>query len=182
MPGRRCQVFAHSHGRLIVHKGYEMDSARRSGKQSLSFVFLVSLIFTVGNAMADELTMSALSNWLDAYGEAWESRDADAAAKIFSEDATYQVTPYEEAHRGRSGVHDYWAGVTENQRNVQFEYQTLSVTGNTGIAHWSANFDVVPDGPHIDLNGIFVLEFDADGKCRRLREWWHIQTDAEGQD
>jgi ketosteroid isomerase-like protein len=129
--------------------------------------------------MADELTMSALSNWLDAYGEAWESRDADAAAKIFSEDANYHVTPYEDPHVGQDGVRNYWAGVTENQRNVQFEYQTLSVTGNTGIAHWSANFDVAPDGPHIELNGIFVLEFDADGKCRRLREWWHLQTDAE---
>jgi ketosteroid isomerase-like protein len=62
--------------------------------------------------MADKLTMSELSNWLEAYGAAWETRDADAAAKIFSEDATYRVTPYEEPHKGRSGVHDYWAGVT----------------------------------------------------------------------
>ncbi len=160
-----------------------MTSANRCAKQSLSYALLVSLMLVTGGAMAEELTMSALSNWLDAYGEAWESRDADAAAKIFSADTTYQVTPYEDPHLGQDGVRNYWAGVTENQRNVQFDYQTLSVTGNTGIAHWSANFDVAPDGPHIELNGIFVLEFDADGKCRRLREWWHIQTDAEeGQD
>lgn len=160
-----------------------MVSARSVGKQSFSFVYLVSLIFITGNAVAEDLTMSALSNWLDAYGEAWESRDADAAAKIFSEDATYQVTPYEDPHVGQDGVHNYWAGVTENQRNVQFDHEPISVSGNTGVAHWSANFDVAPDGPHIELNGIFVLEFDTDGKCRRLREWWHIQTDAgEGQD
>ena len=160
-----------------------MTSANRRARQPLIYALLASLIFATGNTMADELTMSALASWLDAYGEAWESRDGDAAAKIFSADATYQVTPYEDPHVGQDGVRNYWAGVTENQRNVQFEYQTLSVTGNTGIAHWSANFDVAPDGPHIELNGIFVLEFDADGRCRRLREWWHIQTDAEeGQD
>ena len=160
-----------------------MISAKRSGRHSLSFAFLISLIFAAGNVMADDLTLSALSSWLDAYGEAWESRDADSAAKIFSEDATYQVTPYEDPHVGQDGVRNYWAGVTENQRNVQFDYEALSVSGNTGIAHWSANFDVAPDGPHIELNGIFVLQFDADGKCRRLREWWHLRTYAEeGQD
>lgn len=160
-----------------------MNSAKRIGKQSLSIVFLISLIFFMGNVMADDLTMSALSSWLDAYGEAWESRDADAAATIFSKDATYQVTPYEDPHVGREGVRSYWAGVTENQRNVRFEYEPISVSGNTGVAHWSADFDVAPDGPHIELNGIFVLQFDADGKCRRLREWWHLQTDVEeGQD
>lgn len=135
--------------------------------------------------MADEfkLTMSSLSAWLDAYGSAWETRDADAAANIFSADATYQVTPYEQPHVGKDGVRNYWAGVTENQRNVQFEHQALSVTGNTGIAHWSANFDVAPEGTKIELDGIFVLEFDENGKCRLLREWWHLKTDATaGQD
>jgi ketosteroid isomerase-like protein len=147
--------------------------------------FLVLFILGTGNAMADqhELTMSGLSNWLDAYGNAWETRDADAAARIFSADATYQVTPYEEPHRGQEGVHKYWAGVTENQRNVQFDYEAISVSGNTGIAHWSAMFDVAPDGPKLELNGIFVLEFDESGKVRQLREWWHLKTHgAEGQD
>lgn len=135
--------------------------------------------------MADDykLTMSSLSAWLDAYGSAWETRDADAAANIFSADATYRVTPYEEPHVGKDGVRNYWAGVTENQRNVRFEHEALSATGNTGIAHWSANFDVAPEGTNIELDGIFVLEFDEDGKCRRLREWWHLKTDATaGQD
>jgi hypothetical protein len=64
---------------------------------------------------------------------------------------------------------------------VQFEHEALSVSGDTGIAHWSAMFDVAPDGTKIELNGIFVLEFDADGKCRRLREWWHLKAEAAEQ-
>jgi uncharacterized protein (TIGR02246 family) len=162
-----------------------MKSFKACVKHALSFAVLISLIFGAGNAMADEsdLTMSELSKWLDAYGAAWESRDADAAANIFSEDATYQVTPYEEPHVGQDGVRNYWAGVTENQRNVQFEYEAISVAGNTGIAHWTAKFEVAPDGTPLELNGIFILEFDGDGKCRRLREWWHLKTlTAQGQD
>ncbi len=34
---------------------------------------------------------AAFKSWLDAYGRAWESRDPQAAAKLFTEDGTYQV-------------------------------------------------------------------------------------------
>ena len=148
-------------------------------RDSLVLGILVWLAPGIENALADDfmLTMPKLSSWLEAYGNAWETRDADAAVLIFSEDATYRVSPYEEAHVGRSGIHEYWAGVTENQRNVDFQYQALSVNGNTGIAHWSAEFSVEPGGTTIQLDGIFVLDFDSEGKCHRLREWWHLKAD-----
>ena len=99
------------------------------------------------------------------------------AAKLFSEDSSYQVTPFEQPHLGQSGVHDYWAGVTEGQQNIRFEYQTIAISGNTGVAHWNAAFDV-PGGIHIELDGMFVLDFDENGKCQRLREWWHAETES----
>ena len=144
---------------------------------------LLVLITVTGPAKAQDdppaqLTMAALQSWLDAYGDAWESRDPDAAANLFSEDATYRVTPYEAAHQGPAGIREYWATVTEAQRNVQFQYEPLSASGSTGIAHWSAQFDVEPEGGSITLDGIFVLEFDESGKCRQLREWWHLKTEG----
>lgn len=162
-----------------------MKTVKSAVRSSYVFAIIVASVFGTGNTMADEstLTMRELSSWLEAYGEAWESRDADAAAEIFSDDATYRVTPYEEPHIGKDGVRNYWAGVTENQRNIQFEHRAISVTGNTGVAHWLAAFEVEPDGTKIELDGIFVLEFDEDGKCRQLREWWHLKTGAAaGQD
>jgi hypothetical protein len=128
------------------------------------------------SASAGGLTRDALADWLDRYGAAWEARDADLAASLFSAGATYQVTPYEEPHRGPAGVRAYWADVTAGQRNVQFGYEILAVAGNTGIAHWHAAFDVADSPAHLRLNGIFVLDFDADGRCSRLREWWHLDA------
>ena len=139
-----------------------------------AFVFGL-LVWLAPALQADDfrLTMDELSGWLDAYGEAWETRDADAAVKIFADDATYRVTPYEKPHVGHSGIHEYWASVTANQRNVRFTHEALSVQGDIGIAHWSAEFDVAPEGIKIELDGVFVLEFDSQGKCRSLLEWWH---------
>ena len=145
--------------------------------QNIRLFSILALTLAVTNIglASDELTMDELAAWLDAYGEAWESRDADKAATLFADDSTYQVTPYEDPHQGQESIRQYWAGVTENQRNVDFNHEPLSVNGNTGIAHWSAQFDIAPDGPHLELNGIFVLEFDQDCKCSRLREWWHLK-------
>lgn len=160
---------------LTVISGYSPNALRVE-------TFLTDFIPAKATAFADEheLSMAELTAWLDAYGAAWENRDADAAAALFSEDSSCQVTPYEEPHLGPGGVHAYWSGVTENQRGVQFEHQPLSVTGNTGIAHWSAAFKAGPDGTPLQLDGIFVLEFDADGKCRKLREWWHLRAPESG--
>ena len=137
------------------------------------------LIFNAASAHADgnapALTAAALTHWLEGYREAWQTRNPERAAGLFTEDATYQETPYDTPFAGAKGVHDYWADVTRDQRNVRFDFQVLAVTGRTGIAHWSAKFDSAPTGAPVGLDGIFVLDFAADGRCSRLREWWHLE-------
>ena len=143
------------------------------------------LLFVAVSAPAGEtggslLSVDRLASWLKAYGEAWEARDADRAARLFTENANYQVTPFEQPHLGQQGIHAYWSGVTKDQRNVRFGSQVISVTGDTGVAHWSAQFDVEPSKDRIELDGIFILDFDENGKCRRLREWWHLRSNSAG--
>lgn len=134
-----------------------------------------------GTALAGtDLTHEQLDGWLAAYGKAWETRSADQAVTLFTPDATYQDNPYEPPHQGHAGIHAYWAGVTKDQRNVKFGYELIAVSGSTGIAHWTAEFDVEPSKAHLSLNGVFVLEFGADGKCRSLREWWHLKAADAG--
>ena len=121
------------------------------------------------------LTAAVLTRWLDGYRAAWENRDPDRAASLFTDNATYQETPYDKPFEGPAGVREYWANVTRDQRNVKFEYQVIAVSGNTGIAHWSAKFESAPSGAPVGLDGIFVLDFAPDGRCSRLREWWHLE-------
>ncbi|OGT85020.1 MAG: hypothetical protein A3H91_16280 [Gammaproteobacteria bacterium RIFCSPLOWO2_02_FULL_61_13] len=122
------------------------------------------------------LTEAALTQWLEGYKAAWEARDADNAAALFTPDATYQDEAFTPPHVGTQGIKDYWTRVTTGQRDVKFQYQVLSVKGSTGIAHWSAQFAVADTPTTIKLDGVFLLEFSADGKCRSLREWWHLQS------
>lgn len=114
-------------------------------------------------------------SWLDAYGKAWETRDPQAAGELFTEDATYQETPFEESMRGRSSIVDYWSHVPRSQENIRFRYEILSVNQNTGIAHWWTSYVRIPSKVQVKLDGIFVVTFDRDDRCRIFREWWHRQ-------
>lgn len=150
--------------------------------RSLTPIFLLLLLagpMSLPARAADgTLTEAALTQWLEGYKAAWEARDADRAAALFTPDATYQDEAFTPPHVGTQGIRDYWSKVTAGQREVKFQYQVLSVKGNTGIAHWCAQFAVAESNPPttIALDGVFLLEFDANGKCRSLREWWHLKA------
>jgi ketosteroid isomerase-like protein len=145
-------------------------------KQILRPLVIAALLagFT-GSVAAQPLTVETLGAWLDRYGTAWETRDATAAGRLFTADADYFERPFDAPRKGRAGIEEYWHGVTADQRDIQFESQAISVSGNKGVAHWSAKFRLQSTGAIIELDGVFVLEFDASGACSSLREWWHVR-------
>ena len=116
---------------------------------------------------------STFKSWLDAYGHAWKSRNAQSAAELYTEDGTYQVTPFLEPIRGRAAIIEYWSHVAETERDIQFGYEVLAVTEEAGVARWWASFLILPQGLQTKLDGIFLVTLDDDGRCRSLREWWH---------
>jgi hypothetical protein len=116
---------------------------------------------------------AAFKSWLEAYGNSWRNRDPRTAAELFTEDGTYQVTPFVEPMRGRPAIFEYWSHVAETERDIQFGYEILAVTQEAGIARWWSSFLIVPQGLQTKLDGIFLITLDADGRCQSLREWWH---------
>jgi SnoaL-like protein len=120
---------------------------------------------------------ATFKNWLDAYGRAWESRNPQAAAELFAEDGSYQVTPFVAPHCGRQAIFDYWVQVTQTEEDIRFGYEILAVTPDFGIARWWASFVRVPPGLKTRLDGIFLISLDAAGLGKSLKEWWHKQQD-----
>lgn len=111
--------------------------------------------------------------WLDAYGRAWSNRDPQAVADLFTEDAVYLETPYQDPIRGRAGVVRYWEHLPRTQEDIRFRHEVLSFAGDTGLAHWWASFARIPSGKRVHLDGVLVATFATAGKCRLFREWWH---------
>jgi hypothetical protein len=122
------------------------------------------------------LTNDIFAIWLEGYGSAWRTGDADAAVGLFTDSARYHETPFDEPMVGRDAIHQYWKeGAGQSQKDIQFSYDILRAGERTGIAHWRASFVRVPSGNLVHLDGILLAEFDAELKCASFREWWHRQ-------
>ena len=116
---------------------------------------------------------ATFTSWLDAYKRAWETRDPEAAADLFTSDATYHETPFDEPSRGRDGILDYWSNVPRTQEEIEFTYEVLATTDAGGIAHWHSEFTSLTSNSAVELDGIFLVKLDGDGLCTEFREWWH---------
>jgi hypothetical protein len=114
-----------------------------------------------------------VDSWLEAYRSAWENRDAEAAAALFDEHATYRANIFQEPYAGRDGVRDYWTTVTATQEDVRVLMGSPFVDGDRVAAEfWTTMRN---DGAEITLPGCLLLRFGEDGLCLALREYWHFE-------
>jgi ketosteroid isomerase-like protein len=121
------------------------------------------------------VTQQGFEEWLRGYKRAWESRNAEAAASLFSPDARYYWTPFDPPQSGRPEIAAAWQNAVSQQKDVTFTYAVLATEGNRGIAQWRTRLTSVPKGESVELDGILIAEF-ADAKlCREFREWWHVR-------
>ncbi len=110
------------------------------------------------------------ADWLARYRRAWIERDADAASRLFTEDATYREQPFQAPFVGRTAVREYWSKVTASQSNIELRYGKAIVDGRHLAVEWWANLQA--DGAPLTLAGEFLLRFAETGECRELREYW----------
>lgn len=150
-------------------------TARSAIRLSGGFLAAALLVLQASEASAQQLTTAALEKWLAGYERAWESRDAARASELFTPNASYHETPFDPPKAGQAGIREYWLSVTADQRDIDFKSQVVAVNGQTGVAHWSATFTAASNGARVELDGMFVLTFDASGRCSELREWWHLR-------
>ncbi len=123
------------------------------------------------------MTIEDLSSWLDAYGQAWEGRDADAAASLFTDEATYQWGPFEEPLRGRDAIRERWASAVAAQAEISFGYEPLAVSEGRGFVRWWVSFLVPAARQRVRLEGIFQVALDDGGSCQEFREWWNAEEE-----
>jgi len=114
-----------------------------------------------------------VEEWAEAYRRAWEERDAEAAAALFTEDSEYRTQPFLEPHRGQDGVRAYWERVTATQADVSVRMGRPFADGErVTVEFWTT---MVNDGAEITLAGSLLLRFAPDGRCERLREYWLVE-------
>jgi hypothetical protein len=118
----------------------------------------------------DDTAEHSYADWLARYRRAWIDRDADAASRLFTEDAIYREQAFEAPFVGRAAIRDYWSRVTASQSAIELRYGR-PIAGDRRLAvEWWANLQA--DGAPLTLAGEFLLRFAESGECQELREYW----------
>lgn len=119
------------------------------------------------------MNLEIFKSWLDSYGCAWENRDTQTFADLFTDDARYHANPFSEPIHDCSAILDYWSNVIGSQDQVQFNYEVPAVTQDIGIARWWVSFVHISSKTKVKLDGIFVVAFNGERRCKVLKQWWH---------
>ena len=121
------------------------------------------------------LTHQHFHGWMETYSRASAENDPQGSAGLFAQDARYYESPFDEPMIGRDAIFDYWNIGAQNLHDKESTFEILSVQDNRGIAHWGSKFTAIESGKHLELDCLFVVEFDDEGLCQIFREWWHIR-------
>ena len=109
--------------------------------------------------------------WMGTYARAWETRDSELAASLFTEEATYQEDPFDEPMRGRDAIRAYWEAATTYHREVQVSWGEPIVVGDLLIAEWRTKYARLDTHKQHELRGIMLIEFEG-GLAKSLHEYW----------
>jgi ketosteroid isomerase-like protein len=109
--------------------------------------------------------------FLEKYKKAWENRDADLAASLFTRDARYKENPFREPIMGREAIHDYWAAATAEQEDIRFTVTNFLHNGYVLITEWTCTYRDRSTRRPRELAGMFFADFYGN-QVRSFREYW----------
>jgi hypothetical protein len=114
------------------------------------------------------LPEAAVTAWVDRYVRAWESNGPTAIGDLFAEQALYYPAPDTEPWRDRDGIVAGWLERKDEPGTWDFRYQLLAVTADLAFVRgWTHYVE-----PPTDFSNLWVIRFDAAGRCVEFTEWW----------
>ena len=116
----------------------------------------------------------AVVDWLKAYVSAWETYEPDQIGALFSDDATYSYHPYDEPVVGRQAIVASWLKDRDAPGTYEAVYKPIAIEGHVAVVNGRSRY--FKDSSRMELtkewDNIFVIHFDADGRCQSFREWY----------
>jgi hypothetical protein len=109
-----------------------------------------------------------VANWVEGYQRVWASNDPAEIGALFSADAKYYTGPFAEPWQGRDGIVKTWIEHADAPGDYTFRYEVLGTGPDCGIVRgWT-----VYKNPAREYSNIWLIRFDADGKCTEFTEWF----------
>ena len=122
---------------------------------------------------------SSVMRWVDRYERAWRDEDLDAVGDLFTEDARYRPSPYEDSLVGLDAIREMW--IDEDNEVFTMTAQPVAVEGADAVVRVEVRYG---DPVRQEYRDLWVLRFAGDGRVEDFEEWayWPGSSYSAGAD
>lgn len=124
------------------------------------------------------MTRGEVTGWLAEYERAWRTAGTTGLGQLFSETATYRLSPYEQPIAGLDAIAAMWERErTGPDEQFTMRSETVAIDGDTAVVRVEVDYAGPPAREYRDL---WVIRFDQTGRCQAFEEWpfWPEQPRA----
>ena len=112
---------------------------------------------------------AVVRQWLAGYEAAWRAPGTDGLAALFTGDATYLHSPYEQPITGLDAIKWMWEEDRDGPDEVfTLATDVLAVEGSTAVVRAEVCYG---SPPHQEYRDLWLLRFAEDGRCAWFEEW-----------
>ena len=112
---------------------------------------------------------SQVRSWITDYERAWRTQGTASLRDLFADDASYQQTPYDVPILGLIDIASMWEEEREGPDEVfTVTSEVVAVEGDTAVVRVQVEYGDPVTQEYLDL---WVIRFDADGRCVSFEEW-----------
>jgi ketosteroid isomerase-like protein len=110
-----------------------------------------------------------VADWLERYERAWRSPGTAAVRELFTDEATYQLDPYDDPIAGIDAIAAMWEREREGpDEQFTMRSEIVAVEGETAVVRVEVRYRTPAERDYRDL---WVLRLRDDGRCSAFEEW-----------
>jgi len=117
--------------------------------------------------------------WVRMYEAAWRTPGTDRLAGVFTEDASYLVSPWEQPVQGLDAIGELWdAERTSPDEAFTMSSEVVAVDGDVAVVRAEVEYGATGDR----WRNLWILRFGTDGRCSSFEEWPFAPDQPDGHD
>ena len=133
------------------------------------------------STVEEHVTHDDVQRWLDAYLEAWRTYDPAAIGDLFGAEVSYRYQPYHDPLVGRAAVVADWLESPDDPGTWAAEFEPYAVDGDRAVAVGTSRYLDADGGQRTIYYNVWLLRFDADGRCADFIEYWREPPQGAGE-
>ena len=115
------------------------------------------------------MTRASVGAWIAAYERAWRTAGTESLGALFTEDATYRMSPYEEPATGLPAIAELWEREREGpDEPFEMGSEVVAVEGGTAVVRVEVRYG---GSDRLEYRDLWIVRFASDGRCREFEEW-----------